>query len=133
MQTNDLWKKREKSLQKAGKRFREKSPEAVHDLRVALRRVSATADALGRGKLAKRSKKLVRSLSDLRQIEVDRQLLARVRELGWLPEEVAAGVDARWDALLKDGEKAAAKRLPEDEVRRVRRTLMRLSKKKKGT
>lgn len=127
---NVVWKKREKSLQKAGKRFREKSPEALHDLRVALRRVSATANALGRGKLAKRSKKMVQSLSDLRQIEIDRELLARVRELGWLPEEVAAGVDARWDALLKDGEKEAARKLPDAAVKRVRRTLTRLSKKK---
>jgi CHAD domain-containing protein len=125
-----LWKKKARLLGKADKEFRQKSPEGIHDLRVALRRVSATATALGRDKIAKQSKRLVRSLSDLRQIEVDRRLLARARELGWLPEEVAAGVDARWDALLRDGEKTAARRVPDDEVGRLRRKLSRLSRKK---
>jgi CHAD domain-containing protein len=125
-----LWKKKARLLEKAEKGFREKSAEGIHDLRVALRRVSATASALGRDKLAKQSKRLVRSLSDLRQIEVDRKLLARVRELGWLPEEVAAGVDARWDTLLKDGEKVAARRVPDEELEALRRKLSRLSRRK---
>jgi CHAD domain-containing protein len=125
-----LWKTKARLLEKAEKQFREKSPDGIHDLRVALRRVSATASALGRGKLARQSKKLVRSLSDLRQIEVDRQLLARIRKLGWLPEEVAAGVDARWDAILRDGEKAAARRVPDDELGDLRRKLGRLSRKR---
>jgi CHAD domain-containing protein len=84
-----LWKTKARLLEKAEKQFREKSPDGIHDLRVALRRVGATASALGRDKLARQSKRLVRSLSDLRQIEVDRQLLARIRKLGWLPEEKA--------------------------------------------
>jgi len=125
-----LWKKKARLLEKAEKQFREKSPEGIHDLRVALRRVSATASALGRDKLAKQSRKLVRSLSELRQIEVDRKLLARVRDMGWLPEEVAAGVDARWDALLRDGEKAAARRVPDDQLEALRRTLSRISREK---
>jgi CHAD domain-containing protein len=125
-----LWKSKARLLEKAGKEYRQKTPDGIHDLRVALRRVSATATALGRDKLAKRSKRLVRSLSDLRQIEVDRKLLARVRELGWLPEEVAAGVDARWDAQLRDGEKVAARRVPDDELEDLRRKLSRLSREK---
>jgi len=125
-----LWKKKARLLEKAEKQFREKSPEGIHDLRVALRRVSATASALGRDKLAKQSRKLVRSLSELRQIEVDRKLLARVRDMGWLPEEVAAGVDARWDALLRDGEKAAARRVPDDQLEALRRKLSRISREK---
>jgi CHAD domain-containing protein len=129
-QRSPLWKKKARLLEKAEKQFREKSPEGIHDLRVALRRVSATATALGRDKLAKQSRRLVRSLSELRQIEVDRKLLARVRDMGWLPEEVAAGVDARWDALLRDGEKAAARRLPDDELEDLRRKLSRLSREK---
>ncbi|MCA1611955.1 MAG: CHAD domain-containing protein [Acidobacteria bacterium] len=125
-----LWKTRARSLERAGKQFRQKSPEAIHDLRVALRRVSATATALGRDGLAKRSRRIVSSLSDLRQIEVDRDLLARVRKLGWLPDDVAAGVDARWDALLRQGARDAARRVPEDELERLRRKLGRLSKEK---
>ena len=127
-----LWKTKARSVEKAGKQFRQKSPDAIHDLRVALRRVSATAHALGRDRLAKQSKKLVRSLSDLRQIEVDRRLLARVRELGWLPEEVAAGIDARWDSLLRDGEKDAARKIRDERLDRLARKLSRLSKKKQG-
>jgi CHAD domain-containing protein len=125
-----LWKKKARLLEKAGKEYRQKTPDGIHDLRVALRRVSATATALGRDKIAKKSNRLVRSLSDLRQIEVDRKLLARVRELGWLPEEVAAGVDARWDAQLRDGEKVAARRVPDDELEALRRHLSRLSREK---
>ncbi|MDQ2870410.1 MAG: CHAD domain-containing protein [Acidobacteriota bacterium] len=125
-----LWKTRARSLERAGKQFRQKSPEGIHDLRVALRRVSATATALGRDGLAKRSRRMVSSLSDLRQIEVDRDLLARVRKLGWLPDDVAAGVDARWDALLRDGARDAARRVPEDELERLRRKVGRLSKEK---
>lgn len=125
-----LWQTRARSLQKAGKQFRESSPEGIHDLRVALRRVSATASALGRDKLAKKSRRLVSYLSDLRQIEVDRQLLGRVRELGWIPEQVAAGVDASWDALLKEGARTAARRVPEQELDRLRRKLSRLSRRK---
>ncbi len=127
---NPLWKRKARSLEKAGKDFREKTPEGIHDLRVALRRVSATASALGRGGIAKRSKKLVKSLSVLRQIEVDRKLLARVRELGWLPDEVAAGIDAHWDGLLRQGAKTAARRVPPEELHRLRRKLSRLSKEK---
>lgn len=125
-----LWKTRARSLERAGKQYRQKSPEAIHDLRVALRRVSATATALGRDGLAKRSRRMVSSLSDLRQIEVDRDLLARVRKLGWLPDDVAAGVDARWDALLREGARDAARHVPEGELERLRRKIGRLSKEK---
>jgi CHAD domain-containing protein len=127
---NLLWKKKARSLAKASRELRKKSPEGIHDLRVALRRVVATASVLGPRKVAKKSKKLADSLSDLRQIQVDRELLSRVRELGWLPEEVAFGVDARWDASLREGEKLAARRVPESEIDRLGRKLSRLSKKK---
>lgn len=125
-----LWKTRARSLERAGKELRQNSPEAIHDLRVALRRVAATATALGRNKLAKKSRRIVRSLSDLRQIEVDRTLLARVREIGWVPDDVATAVDARWDALLREGARVAARRVPDDELERLRRKLSRLSRKK---
>lgn len=72
----------------------------------------------------------MRSLSDLRQIEVDRGLLARVRKIGWVPDDVATAVDARWDALLREGARVAARRVPGDELERLRRKLARLSRKK---
>ena len=127
---NLLWKTKARSLARASRELREKSPDGIHDLRVALRRVLATASVLGPRKVAKKSRKLADSLSDLRQIQVDRELLSRIRELGWIPEEVAFGVDARWDANLRDGEKAAARRVPEAEIDRLERKLARLSKKK---
>ncbi|MDQ6893238.1 MAG: CHAD domain-containing protein [Acidobacteriota bacterium] len=127
---NLLWKKKARSLAKASRELRKKSPDGIHDLRVALRRVVATASVLGPRKVAKKSKKLADSLSALRQIQVDRELLSRVRALGWLPEEVAFGVDARWDASLREGEKLAARRVPEAEIDRLERKLSRLSKKK---
>lgn len=127
---NLLWKKKARSLAKASRELRKKLPEGIHDLRVALRRVGATASVLGPKKVAKKSRKLADSLSDLRQIQVDRELLSRVRQLGWLPEEVAFGVDARWDASLRDGEKLAARRVSESEIERLERKLSRLSKKK---
>ncbi|HYK42795.1 MAG TPA: CHAD domain-containing protein [Thermoanaerobaculia bacterium] len=127
---NLLWKKKARSLAKASRELRKKSPDGIHDLRVALRRVGATASVLGPRKIAKKSRKLADSLSDLRQIQVDRELLSRVRQLGWLPEEVAFGVDARWGASLREGEKLAARRVPESEIDRLERKLSRLSKKK---
>lgn len=129
-QRTPLWKTRARSLERAGKELRENSPDAVHALRVALRRVCATATALGRDKLAKKSRRIVRSLSDLRQIEVDRGLLARVRKIGWVPEDVATAVDARWDALLREGARVAERRIPEEDVERLRRKVARLSRKK---
>jgi CHAD domain-containing protein len=90
--------------------------------------VSATASAVGERRLAKKSDKIVRSLSAVRQIEVDRKLLSRVRELGWLPDEVAFGVDARWSARLREGEKEVS-RVPEAELESLRRKLARFAKK----
>ena len=75
-------------------------------MRVSLRRVAATASGLREEKVARRARQLVRSLSDRRQLEVDRQLLLRVRELGVLAPDVAAGLDARWDALMARGREA---------------------------
>jgi CHAD domain-containing protein len=105
----DLWRERRRALKKAIAAFREGHPEGLHDVRVALRRLIATASAAGRKKLSRRARTVVRSLSERRQLEVDRQLLARVRELGLLSSDVAAGLDARWDRLLTSGAREAQK------------------------
>jgi CHAD domain-containing protein len=73
------WELRRRALLRARKKVRAGEPDGVHDLRVALRRVSATARALGRRKVERRAKKIVRSLSSDRQLEVDRALLVRAR------------------------------------------------------
>ena len=104
-----LWRERRRALKKALGAFREGHPEGLHDIRVALRRIGATASALGETAAARRAKSLVRSLSERRQLEVDRQLLARVRELGILSPDVTAGLDARWDVLFTTGAREAEK------------------------
>jgi CHAD domain-containing protein len=97
----DIWRLRARALETARRQVRAGHPEGVHDLRVALRRTSATASALGEKEIAKRAKQLVRSLSDARQLEVDRLMLTRVASQGLLSPEVAAGVDARWEGLSR--------------------------------
>ena len=91
-----LWELRRKSLARARKRWRSGEAEGLHDFRVALRRVAATAAALGRRKLERRAEEIVRGLSSHRQGEVDRALLARIRELGLLSEDAATALEIRW-------------------------------------
>ena len=124
-----LWAEKTRSLERAGEQFQTRSPDGIHDLRVALRRISATANAVGRVKLARKSQKLVRSLSELRQLEVDRRLLGRVRELGLLPPETAAGIELRWDERIAREAKDAARVLP-SELKSVRRKVSRLARRR---
>jgi len=122
-----LWSLRARSLSKARKAFLRSEPEGLHDLRVALRRAEATAAALGKKKIERKTRSLVRSLSPLRQLEVDRQLLSRLREIGHLPENVAAVLEARWGAEYTKRVEAARvarsgkRRLLERRLRRVAR------------
>jgi CHAD domain-containing protein len=125
-----IWKKKSRALERAYKDFRKGAPEGLHDLRVALRRVSATAAALDRQKLAKQSGDVVRRLSRLRQLEVDRQLLGRVREMGLLSADVASGLEARWDALLRTDQKGATRAARKGRVHRIERELDRLARRK---
>lgn len=105
----NLWRERRRTLKKALGAFKGGQPEGLHDVRVALRRLAATASGQREDRVARSARHLVRSLSDRRQLEVDRQLLSRVRELGVLAPDVAAGLDARWDALMASGARGAEK------------------------
>jgi CHAD domain-containing protein len=125
----ELWRTKKRSLAAARKALRAGEPDGLHDLRVALRRICVAADALNHRKLARRSRRIVRSLSDLRRLEVERQLLARVRELALLSSEAAAGLEARWVALLRAGEREAARL---SDGARMRRLLRQLSKRTRG-
>ncbi len=124
-----VWSLRARSLSKARKSFLRSEPEGLHDLRVALRRAEVTAAALGRKKIERRSRSLVRSLSALRQLEVNRRLLSRLHELGHLQEGVAAGLDARWSAeyaeRLEKGIRAARGGRSRRLERRLRRAARR--------
>jgi CHAD domain-containing protein len=75
----------------------------LHDLRVALRRIAATARALGRRKIERRAKKLAGTLSADRQLEVDRALLLRIRQMGLLSEDFATALGARWESQAASG------------------------------
>ena len=123
-----LWSLRSRTLAKARKGFLRGDSEGLHDLRVALRRVEATAAALGRKKVEKRARSLVRSLSPLRQLEVDRKLLARLRELGRIAENVSAGLDARWSAEYSEGVEAATRVARSGKRRRLEKKLRSLAR-----
>ncbi len=102
--------------------------EGLHDFRVALRRVEATAAALDRKKIERNSRSLVRSLSPLRQLEVDRGLLSRLREMGRVPENAAAGLEARWSAEYAQGLEKAARVARSGKCRRLERRLRRAAR-----
>lgn len=99
----------------------------MHDLRVALRRTTATAAALGEKEIARRAKELVRSLSAARQLEVDRLLLTRVANLGLLAPELAAGVDARWEGLSRKFSRKATRVAAGRQLQLLERDLSRRS------
>ena len=101
-------------------------------MRVALRRAAATASALGEPRIEKRSRTLTSSLSDLRQLEIDRHLLSRVRILGLLTEEAASSLEARWDSLHADGLRRAARVARGRRMRRLMSRLSRKAKRQKG-
>lgn len=124
----ELWRTKKRSLAAARKALRAGEPEGLHDLRVALRRIGVTANALSRRKLARRSRRIVRSLSDLRRLEVERQLLARVRGLSLLSSDASAGLEARWDALLRAGKREAARVSDGAGMRKLLRQLSRLAR-----
>jgi CHAD domain-containing protein len=119
----DLFRLRARALAKGRKALREKDPEGVHDLRVALRRLGATAGALGEREVERGARSLVRVFSPLRQLEVDRQMLARLRSQGLLSEEAATGLDARLDGLYAAGLKKAVAKAQGLKMRRLVRRL----------
>jgi CHAD domain-containing protein len=123
-----LWSLRARSLSKARKAFLRSAPGGLHDLRVALRRVEATSAALGKKTIERRSRCLVRSLSPLRRLEVDRQLLSRLREMGHLPENVAAGLEARWGAEYGERVEKATRVARRGKSRRLERRLRRVAR-----
>ncbi len=76
---------------------------------MALRRVGATAGALAAKPVAREARGLVRSLSSARQLEVDRQLLARIGKLGYLSPDAATALASRWEKLAERGSRRVAR------------------------
>jgi CHAD domain-containing protein len=128
----DLWKVRASAVDRARKAARRGEPEGLHDLRVALRRVGATARALGARSLSREARDIVRSLSQERQIQVDRQLLARVGKLGYLSPDAATALAARWEQVAERGARRVVRTADGKEVRGLLKDLDRLSRKRRG-
>jgi CHAD domain-containing protein len=125
-----LWKLRARSVDRARKAMHRGEPEGLHDLRVALRRVSATASALGAKAVSREAKSLVQSLSGDRQIQVDRQLLARIGKLGYLSPDAVTALAAGWEKLADRGTRRIARAADGRMVRALIRDLERLSRRK---
>ncbi len=123
-----LWKLRADSLEKARKALKRGDPEGLHDLRVALRRVGATASAMGRRSVSREAKSIVRSLSKQRQLEVDRELLARIGRLGFLSPDAVTAVAARWEKLAARGTRKIARAADGPPVHALNRRLERLKR-----
>lgn len=92
-------------------------------MRVALRRVAATAGAFGRRKLERRARKIVRSLSADRQLEVDRALLARISRMGLLSEDAGTALAARWESRPDTSGSRSDAIMAQRRVRRLQRKL----------
>ena len=131
-ESDSLWKRRAQSLEKARKALKRGDPEGLHDLRVALRRVSATAKALGRKDVSKDAKSIVRSLSEQRQLEVDRQLLSRIGRLGLLSPDAVTALASRWEKLATRGARKIARAADGRPIHALNRRVSRLTRKEEN-
>jgi len=71
---------------------------------------------------------MARSLSEQRQLQVDRQLLARLGKLGLLSPDAVTALAARWEKLAMRGERRVLRAADGRVVRRLLRRLDRLSR-----
>jgi len=124
----DLWKVRVHAVDRARKAAKRGDPEGLHDLRVALRRVGATAGALGARSVSREARALVRSLSSERQIQVDRELLTRVGKLGYLSPDAATALAARWEKLAERGTRRIVRAADGGAVRGLLKALGKLAR-----
>jgi CHAD domain-containing protein len=132
-QTAALWRLRARGLEEARQSVGRGNAEGLHDLRVALRRVATTAAALGRRRVARRAKRIARSLSPLRQLEVDRRLLERVGRLGLLSPDAVTALAARWEKLAGRAAHKLTRATDGKKMRRLRGRLARLGHKGSGS
>jgi CHAD domain-containing protein len=128
-----LWKKRARLVEEACQSVRRGSADALHDLRVALRRVAVTAETYGRSREARGARRIARSLSAARQLEVDRRLLEGVSRLGLLSSDAITALGARWEKLGARGSRRLTRAAEGRRMERLRRRLERLARKGTGT
>ncbi|HEY1434133.1 MAG TPA: CHAD domain-containing protein [Thermoanaerobaculia bacterium] len=127
-----LWKLRARGLEDARRSIKRGNAEGLHDLRVALRRICATADALRRHRVAGRARAIARSLSRARQLEVDRRLLERVGRLGLLSPDAVTALAARWEKLAGRAARRLTRATEGRRMQRLRRRLARLERRGSG-
>jgi CHAD domain-containing protein len=127
----DLWKLRVRSVDRARKAARRGDPEGLHDFRVALRRVGATAKALGARTVSREARVLVQSLSSDRQVEVDRLLLARIGKLGYLSPDATTALASRWEKLAERSSRRIARAADGKAVRALVKTMDRLARRER--
>jgi CHAD domain-containing protein len=127
-----LWKLRSRGLEEARRSLKRGEAEGLHDLRVALRRLAVTAAALGRKRVARRARAIARSLSQTRQLEVDRRLLERVGGLGLLSPDAVTALGARWEKLAVRAARKVGRAVDGKKMQRLRRRLARLMRKGSG-
>jgi CHAD domain-containing protein len=129
--SGDLWQLRAQALERARKSARRGELEGLHDLRVALRRIAATAGALGPRSVSRDARALVRSLSEDRQIQVDRELLARIGKLGYLSPDATTALAARWEKLADRANRRILKTAQGAALRSLRKDLEKLSRRRR--
>jgi hypothetical protein len=120
-----FWDRKVRDLEKAWRVFRQDAPGGVEALSAALASVAASARATNSGRLARRARRLRRRLAELSALERNRDLLKRVRRLGFLPPEAAESLDARWEELSGALAGQARRHLRGGRMRRLRRAISR--------
>jgi CHAD domain-containing protein len=127
-----LWKVLARALEEARLSARRANPEGLHELRVALRHVAVTAQALRRGRLGRETAEIAQSLKRPRRLEVDRQLLERVGRLGLVSPDAVTALAALWDKAEGRSVRELARATDGKKMQRVRRRLVRLARKGSG-
>jgi hypothetical protein len=120
-----FWDRKVRDLAKAWRVFRQDAPGGVEALSAALGSVAASARATKGERLARRARRLRRRLAELSALERNRDILKRVRRLGFLPPEAAESLDARWEELSGALARRARRHLRGRRLRRLRREISR--------
>ena len=123
-----VWKALVRKLEEARKASKRGSPEGLRHLHDALQHIRVTARALGRRRIARKAKRIARSLSGQTQLEADRRLLARIGRLGFLSPDAVTALAARWEKQASRGARRAAKAADGPQIHRLRRRLERLAR-----
>jgi len=114
-----IWETQRKALRRAERKFRRGDPEGLHDFRVTLRRLAVIAEAGERRKIARGASTLVRRFSSLRQIEVDRELVAELVRRGEVAPADARAADELLAERWRRGREEAMERLGGDPAKKI--------------